>query len=827
MNAQSDPGSRQPHLRTAAGPRHRASLLLVPAAVLLPLLLLAAGALLAWQQAWREAEAEVTRTAEAGGEYARRILDSLVLRADRANDLLAGLADAEIRAREGELHLALRSLAERTQDRGALHAFVQDRLGASLVSGEIFPVPPPSVSFAGREYHRALRAPGAAAVHVGEVFVGQVLQRPFFVLVRRRDRSGNGVPPGEFDGIVAVSADVNAIGAGLRRLLPGGEDASDVLALVRGDGHVLARSTGMAGPLPPLPAASAVARGIAAGDGPEREVFAGPSAIDGIERLVALRRVEGWPAFVTVGRARAAIVARWREAVARELAIGLPAMLGLLALALLARRRTRDLAAANALLESRVAERSRELVESAAARGLPERRQAEVLASIREVIYALDADTRIAFASDRAQQLWGRRQAELIGQPFLAAFPRAAGSLAWEVQLAAIARREETHLCLVSPIIGRWIELDVYPRDGGGITVAFRDVQDLRDEHLRRTATERRLRLATGAGRLGLFELDLQRRAITRSGLLVPGRPGLPATGLPLDAWLARVHPEDLPALRAALAGVEAGQARGYEVEYRFRPEPTAPWIHLSSQAVVAERDPATGRPAMLAGVTRDVTAERTAEERQLLMAREVDHRAKNALTMVQSVLRLTRAEDPRAFVQAVEGRIASLARAQGLLAEVRWAGVELGALLAAELAAFLPPSGAVGDAPGLHLDGPPVMLAPPAAQPIAMIAHELATNATKYGALSARGGRVRLAWAMDRAAGRLGLRWEETGGPPIAGAPARRGFGTRVVERLVVGQLGGRVTRDWRAEGLDCRILLPLERIVTEDAAEAAAPPA
>ena len=229
----------------------RALSLLVAAAIVLPLMIMGAGAWLSWQQAWREAEAEVTRTAEAGAEYARRVLDGLLLRADRANDLLAGLSDDEIRAREAELHGALRALAARTNDEGTQHAFVHDRDARSLVSGEIFPVPPVSQVFADRDYNQALRRPDAPAVHVGTVFVGRVLDRPFFSVARRRERGGNGLPTDAYDGVVVVSADTNAIGAGLRRLMPGGAGSDDVLALLRDDGHLLARSTGLDRPRPP------------------------------------------------------------------------------------------------------------------------------------------------------------------------------------------------------------------------------------------------------------------------------------------------------------------------------------------------------------------------------------------------------------------------------------------------------------------------------------------------------------------------------------------------------------------------------------------------
>lgn len=203
--------------------------------------------------------------------------------------------------------------------------------------------------------------------------------------------------------------------------------------------------------------------------------------------------------------------------------------------------------------------------------------------------------------------------------------------------------------------------------------------------------------------------------------------------------------------------------------------------------------------------IGQDVTARRASEERQALLAREVDHRAKNALAVVQSMVRLTRAADLPSFVRAVEGRIAALARAQTLLAEESWDGADLHALLTGELTAFLGERRA-------ELDGPPVVLPPGTTQPIAMTIHELATNATKHGALSRPEGRVAIGW--DVAAGApatLRLRWVESGGPPVLGPPQRHGFGTRVVDSTIHSQLGGAVTLDWRPEGLVCDIHVPL----------------
>ena len=174
----------------------------------------------------------------------------------------------------------------------------------------------------------------------------------------------------------------------------------------------------------------------------------------------------------------------------------------------------------------------------------------------------------------------------------------------------------------------------------------------------------------------------------------------------------------------------------------------------------------------------------------------------------MQSVVRLTRAEDPAAYARAVEARIAAIARAHTLLAEQGWASTDLRALVAAELAPY--------GATSVSLSGPEVPIAHTAAQPIGMALHELATNAAKHGALSRPGGTVTLRWWL--AGGALRLRWEECGGPPIAGPPTRRGFGSRLIEATAQAQLGGTVEKRWEPDGLVCEIALPLARVVAAE---------
>jgi two-component sensor histidine kinase len=184
--------------------------------------------------------------------------------------------------------------------------------------------------------------------------------------------------------------------------------------------------------------------------------------------------------------------------------------------------------------------------------------------------------------------------------------------------------------------------------------------------------------------------------------------------------------------------------------------------------------------------------------------------------------VRLAPRADPAAFAQAVEGRIAALAGAQVVLSEASWRGADLRTLAEGAVRAFRGEGAPGAGPPPVEIAGPPVFLAATAAQPVSLALHELATNAAKYGALSAAGGRVRLSWSLAPD-GALALRWEESGGPELSGAPARRGFGSRVLEATMAEQLGGSVQRHWPRSGLVCEITLPARSVI--EAARPAAP--
>ena len=229
---------------------------------------------------------------------------------------------------------------------------------------------------------------------------------------------------------------------------------------------------------------------------------------------------------------------------------------------------------------------------------------------------------------------------------------------------------------------------------------------------------------------------------------------------------------------------------------------------------------PLPGEPGRVVVLVQDISEQREAELRRDLLMREVDHRAKNVLATARSVLRLTRAPDLEAFVREVDGRIGALAQALALLSNTQWHGVELGALAREELAVFLGRPG--GSGPRAELCGPAVTIAATAVQPLAMAIHELATNATKYGALSRAEGLLRLDWEM-LGEDRLRLCWRESGGPPVVAAPNGRGFGTRVLQATLVRQLGGTLALRWDPAGLSCEAVLPAARVLAR--AEAAVP--
>ena len=202
----------------------------------------------------------------------------------------------------------------------------------------------------------------------------------------------------------------------------------------------------------------------------------------------------------------------------------------------------------------------------------------------------------------------------------------------------------------------------------------------------------------------------------------------------------------------------------------------------------------------------QDITEGKQAEERATTLAREVDHRAKNLLTLVQATVHLTQAETAAEFKAAIQGRLQALSNVHTLLAQSRWTGAELSTLVTEELRPYCPKHASRADVSGTE-----IVLEPQSAQSIAIVLHELATNAVKYGALSIPEGRLRVAWSNGGTD--VIIRWSETNGPPVK-PPLHQGFGTRVVDQVIRGELEGKVRFDWHPDGLACEIVIPVAKL-------------
>lgn len=269
----------------------------------------------------------------------------------------------------------------------------------------------------------------------------------------------------------------------------------------------------------------------------------------------------------------------------------------------------------------------------------------------------------------------------------------------------------------------------------------------------------------------------------------------------------ASIYADDWKVLQEGFDEI-ASTRHAHQMEFRIRrPNGQLRWCMTSAAASVDE----LGQVNRISGVTFDITERKNSEERQMLLAREVDHRAKNALALVQSILRLTRADSLAQYTKTVEGRIRALSRAHTILSQSRWQGASLRGLVDEELAPFKLSGNTIA------IEGPDVLLNPASAQTIALALHELATNAAKYGSLSVSGGGLALNWRLEDRI--IKFDWRESGGP-VTAAPNRKGFGTRIIVASIEQQLGGKVLLNWHTEGLACAFTIPFPTVV-EDGTE------
>lgn len=349
-----------------------------------------------------------------------------------------------------------------------------------------------------------------------------------------------------------------------------------------------------------------------------------------------------------------------------------------------------------------------------------------------------------------------------------------------------------------------------------GVLCSAFDVTEMRLFEVRLTAMAAQL-----AAAYQRFELALENSPIT----VFEQGPDLrytyiynPPPGLRTDDFLDRTDAEiyserDARRLAAPKERVLADGGRdSMELEIAVAGTP-----RYYDMTIEAKRD-ASGAVVGLIGMVLDLTERRRDEKRIRLMLRELTHRSKNLLAVIQAMARKTASlsGDLESFVTDFSLRLHAIAAAHDLLVSQSWHGAALRDLLRASLAPTIDP-----DSAQVELDGPPMVLTPDAAQNLGLAFHELATNASKYGALSAQSGKLRVTWESFEDGGRIC--WIESDGPPVE-SPSRRGFGRILLERLIGATLNGSVDLDFRPDGLVCEIRFPNEGIVREAEAAIAA---
>jgi PAS domain S-box-containing protein len=444
-------------------------------------------------------------------------------------------------------------------------------------------------------------------------------------------------------------------------------------------------------------------------------------------------------------------------------------------------------------------------------------RLASIVESSDDAIVSKDLNGVVVTWNQSAERLFGYSADEAIGKPILFLLP----TDRQHEELSILERirsgkpinnyetvRRHKNGALVD------ISLTVSPlRNTAGVVVGAskiaRDISDRKKAEA--VLAERTMQLAI-AGRAALvgsfaYDVDTERLQLSPGYAAIHGFPD-GTTEIARTEWLAGVHPEDRERWEALRSRAHREQWSEYSGEYRIvRSGGEIRWI----EARVFLSYASDGRPQRAVGVDIDVTARKRADEQQRTLNAELDHRVKNVLATVCAIITQT----PKAgssladFVAGLDGRIKSLARTHELLSENQWQDVSLIDIVQREIAPY-----AAGNATIL---GPGVTLKAEAAQALATVLHELATNAAKYGAFSKPSGQLFVRWCWLRngngSHGWVAIQWQESGGPAVS-TPSQFGYGTSIVRELIPFELGGTVDLAFASDGLQCRLEIPSEWI-------------
>ena len=392
-----------------------------------------------------------------------------------------------------------------------------------------------------------------------------------------------------------------------------------------------------------------------------------------------------------------------------------------------------------------------------------------------------------------------------IGFTALTAFALVVALASW---LGRLIARSVGHAASAATILGKG-----GPLPPGETAVAEVDtlMAELRGAAARRQAAERnlqaskdRLQLAFDANQLGWWQYDALRRTASGDARFKEIF-DVVADEISNEALIDLIHPDDAARFSANReAALDPADPKPYVHEYRVRRrDGKVRWVEGHGLAYFEGIGPER-RAVSLGGTVQDITERKEREEKEHLLMREINHRAKNMLSVVDAIAHQTATRSPRDFVERFSERVQALSANQDLLVRNEWQGVDVGDLVRAQLAPF---AGLIGSR--IAVRGPRLRLNAASAQAIGLALHELATNAGKYGALASDTGHVDIYWAAADQ-GTFTMSWTERAGPPVS-PPQHRGFGTVVMETMAERSVGGTVDLDYARSGVTWRLTCPV----------------
>jgi PAS domain S-box-containing protein len=447
----------------------------------------------------------------------------------------------------------------------------------------------------------------------------------------------------------------------------------------------------------------------------------------------------------------------------------------------------------------------------------------QLLEALPAAIQTTDTAGRITYCNQAAVDLWGVRPE--VGRDTLHSLYRLyyqdgtpISDLDDPLRATCAGEKLRGHELILERTDGKRIPIISSPSplsdEAGRVVGAVQMYLDISERKRAEEALAERnaqFELAQKAARVGCYTYDICAQTMRFSrGSAASKDVSESILEVTADQWRARVHRDDFDRLRTQHIRAFKEKRREIVDEFRFvRPGGEVRWKEVRSLIAYDH----AGRAERMTGVFIDITDRRKAEDQKSLLIAELDHRVKNVLACVAAVAQRSRecSSSADGFLEVLNGRINSLANTHALLSRSHWEGVDLGELVRSELAFC------ANDETAL-IKGPVVGLAPEATQPLAMVLHELATNAAKYGALSNGSGRVLVRWRRQPNGGsvrKLVLEWRETGGPPVTASNAS-GFGTSVIRDLIPYELGGAVEYELAREGCRCRLEIPSEWLST-----------